>query len=184
MPLWGNRDQYSDAPKFVTAAPTGHTGQQDYGNNVFLADNIETSVNHAIAASGWVKRRVGTGFVRSITISSGGTAYANADTIVVSGGTTNALANVVTNGNGVITSVVITNQGAGFTANGTLAITTSTGSTANLVPVMGGRIGRVHWETLVSFSSANTDATDFANTSTANVANSTGTADDTILPDA
>ncbi|QIG70640.1 hypothetical protein EVB91_084 [Rhizobium phage RHph_I1_18] len=48
----------------------------------------------------------------------------------------------------------------------------------------GGRSGRVQVETLVAMSSFFGDATDFANTSTSNVANTTGTVDDTVLPDA
>jgi hypothetical protein len=185
MPLWGNRDQYSDAPKFTTQVTNGQTGQQQYGNTVFLADNVEVSVNKAIAAPGWVRRTVGTGAVASITITSGGTLYANADTITVSGGATNAAANVVTNGNGVITAVNVTNPGSGFTSAPTIAVTTSTGSNATFAAVLNGRAGRVSWETLVAISGPiTTDAVSFSNTSTANVANSTGTADDSVLPDA
>jgi hypothetical protein len=46
----------------------------------------------------------------------------------------------------------------------------------------GGRSGRVLYETL-SVATIETDATDFANTSTDDVANTTGTADDLILAD-
>ena len=47
----------------------------------------------------------------------------------------------------------------------------------------GGRSGRVQQETLVAMGSIATDATDFADTSELDVANTTGTADDTIYPD-
>ncbi len=107
MPTHGNRDQYSDAPKFTTSADTGESGQARYGNTVFMADGTETGVTKGIAGQGWIKRVAGTG----------------------------------------------------------------------------GRSGRVTYETLVAVSSVFGDATSFSNTSTANVANTTGTADDTVLPD-
>lgn len=49
----------------------------------------------------------------------------------------------------------------------------------------GGRSGRTTYEVLVALNgkSVTTDATDFANTSTSDVANTSGTADDTVLPD-
>jgi hypothetical protein len=109
MALWGNRDQLSDAPKFVVDSATGKTGTQQYGNTVFLADAAEVAAQKAVPGPGWVKRTVGTG----------------------------------------------------------------------------GRSGRITYEILAAIGGTiNTDATDFANNSTANVANSTGTVDDTVLPDA
>lgn len=109
MAQWGNRDQHSDAPKFVVDAATGQTGQQQFGNTVYLADATEAGVTDGIASPGWVRRIEGTG----------------------------------------------------------------------------GRAGRVTFETLVAISGPiTTDATDFANTSNVAVANTTGTADDTVLPDA
>lgn len=48
----------------------------------------------------------------------------------------------------------------------------------------GGRSGRKQYETLSAFGSMTTDATSFSNTSSANVANTTGTADDSTFPDA
>ena len=185
MPLWGNRDQYSDAPKYQITGKANTTGQDRYGNTVFMADDAEVVANKQLNGPGWSHRIVGTGPVASITISSGGTGYSNADTIKVSGGTTNAAANLQTNSTGGITSVTISTTGAGFAnvSSSTLAITTSGGSGANLVPVLGGRAGRVRWETLVAITAVQGDAVSFSNTSTANVANSSGTVDDTVLPD-
>lgn len=108
MSLFKNRDQYSDAPKFVVNAATGDTGQEQFGNTVFGASVAETAVTKSIAHAGWIRRVEGTG----------------------------------------------------------------------------GRAGRVQVETLVAMSSITTDATDFANTDTADVATTIGTADDTTLPDA
>lgn len=185
MTQYGNRDQYSDAPKWIVDSTTGATGQEQFGNTVFCADKTEASVSGGAVVPGWVKRTVGTGPVRSITINAGGTGYSNADTIRVSGGTVNAAANLTTNSTGGIISTSITNFGLGFSnvATSTLAITTSGGSTANLTPILGGRAGRISFESLVAIKTVNTDATSFSNTSTANVANSSGTTDDAILPD-
>ncbi len=185
MPLWGNRDQYSDAPKYQITGKSANTGQDRYGNNVFMADDAEVGVNKNLNSPGWQHRILGTGPVQSITISSGGTGYSNSDTVKVSGGTVNAAANLTTNSTGGIISTTITNTGAGFSNNSssTLAITTSGGTTANLVFTLGGRANRERWETLVTITSVQGDAVLFANTSSANVANSSGTADDSILPD-
>jgi hypothetical protein len=116
MAQWGNRDQASDAPKFVVKAETGETGQDIYGNTtdgVFGVDKDETA-----AARGDGKGSVPPGWVRKYT-------------------------------------------------------RTRDGVTSD-----------VH-EVMVAFSSGSitTDATDFANTSTDDVANTTGTADDAEFPD-
>lgn len=107
MALFGNRDQYSDAPKFVVDAATGDTGQEQFGNTVFGVSVAEARVTKGVTHPGWVRRVEGTG----------------------------------------------------------------------------GRSGRIQYETLAAMSAIVTDATDYANTSTAAVANTTGTADDTEFPD-
>jgi len=105
MALFGKRDQYSDAPKFIVNAATGETGQEQFGNTVFGVDSTEVGVTDT-GHSGWVR---------------------------------------ITEGSG-------------------------------------GRSGRTQYEVLVA-GSITGDATDFANTSTAAVANSSGAADDATLPD-
>ena len=64
-------------------------------------------------------------------------------------------------------------DGKGSVPPGWVKVTTGTG----------GRAGRVTHETLACVSSMTTDATDFANTSTSDVANTTGTADDATFAD-
>ena len=117
--------------------------------------------------------------VASATVSVGGTTYGNTDVITFSNGVTNATANPVTNSTGGITSVTMLTYGRGFpgatnvaiafanatggasggsgatlaavmSAAPTLTITVNAGATANIVPVLGGRAGRVHYETLVA----------------------------------
>jgi len=107
MALFKNRDQYSDAPKFVVRTDTGETGQEQFGNTVFGVDTDEVGVTQGAGHTGWVRVTSGTG----------------------------------------------------------------------------GRSGRKQYEVLVAGSMTG-DATDFANTSSDPVANSTGTADDSELPDA
>lgn len=64
-------------------------------------------------------------------------------------------------------------DGKGSVPPGWVKVTTGTG----------GRSGRVSYETLATLKITG-DATDFANTATVDVANTTGTADDTEFPDA
>ena len=189
MSLYKNRDQYSDAPKFVVDTATGNTGQEKFGNTtgtgVFCVDDTENGLRSDVSHSGWVKRTLGTGPVTGLVINAGGTGYDNADTISISGGIVNATATLSTNSTGGITTVTLTSGGSGFTnaASATVAITTGGGTAANVtVSSLSGRAGREHIETLVALTSVTTDATDFANTSDANVANSTGTADDAVFP--
>lgn len=106
MALFGNRDQYSDAPKFVVDAATGETGQEQFGNTVFGVDPAEAAATPT-GGTGWVRIVEGTG----------------------------------------------------------------------------NKAGRTQYEVLVAMGSIATDATDFANTSTVDVANTTGTADDSVLPE-
>jgi len=113
MSLFGKRDQYSDAPKFVAKAETGETGQALFGNTtdgVFGVDQAESK-----AARGAGKGSVPPGWVRKYTRTRGGVSQ------------------------------------------------------------------DVH-ETLATLK-ISLDATDFANTSTLDVANTTGTADDSEFPD-
>ena len=70
-------------------------------------------------------------------------------------------------------STVARGDGKGSVPPGWVKVTTGTG----------GRSGRVTYETLAEVSSIVTDATDFANTSVEDVANTTGTADDLTFPD-
>jgi hypothetical protein len=154
MSLWGSKDQSNNAPKYKILDNSPNTGVQLFGTTVVGLDDGEVASGN-IANPGWVRIKRGTGPVSAITIASGGTGYSNSDTVNVSGGTVNAAANVVTNGNGVITTVTLSNTGAGFvnTSTATVAITTSGGTTANLVPVLGGRANRVQTEVLVAISS-------------------------------
>jgi hypothetical protein len=137
----------------------------------------------------------------TITVSGTPTGYDNTDVIVVSNATTNATATVSTNSTGgfVSANVTITNvglfpqartngglvftalaangaasNGSGATFAGTLA--NSTGGTATVV--LGGRAGRVHYETLVAMGSLGAQTAPYG--TPADVAD----AEDSIFPDA
>ena len=120
-------------------------------------------LNHA----GWNLRRAWSGPVESLAINAGGTGYNNTDLVRVSGGSVNASATVSTNSTGGLTSVTITNRGGGFinVSSSTVAVTNATGgatggSTGTFVLTLGGRAGRVHYETLVAMGSIAGDASD------------------------
>ncbi len=98
----------------------------------------------------------------------GGAGYANGETVLVSNGVVNAHGTVVTDANGKITSIALESAGRGFstandatvtitTANGTngnvSVATISGGSGASFTVKLGGRAGRVHYETLVAMNS-------------------------------
>ena len=107
--------------------------------------------------------------IASATASPGGTSYNNTDVITFSNGVINATANPVTNSTGGITAITMLTYGKGFSnntntvkaaANSTGGATSGSGATftvnvggANLLAVIGGRSGRVHYETLVSMKS-------------------------------
>ena len=84
MPLWGSEDKYANAPKFVTDAAAGETGQDEYGTNVFGVDAAEAAATNG-ATSGWVRRVAGTGGrsgrvqYESLVALSGATAFATGD---------------------------------------------------------------------------------------------------------
>ena len=182
----GNRDQYSDAPKFTTEASTGKSGQQQFGNNVFGVSTAEAAVARGGSAPGWVKVILGKGKLQSVAITTAGTGYANTDTFSITAQNgANAAGTITTNGSGVITAATLSNVGGLFTSRNPVAVITTSGGTSGVITgTVSGRAGRKTYETLVAIRSIVTDATSFANTSSANVANSTGSADDSIFPDA
>lgn len=113
-----------------------------------------------VAHAGWQMRIAGSGPVANLTVSVGGTGYSNTDKIVVSGATSNASGTLSTNSTGGILTVALTGGGAGFVnvASGTLAIQNSSGgasagSGATVTFKLGGRAGRINYETIVAMGS-------------------------------
>lgn len=81
--------------------------------------------------------------VRSLTISAGGTAYSNSDTITISepvSGSNVATANLTTYSNGTISSVNLITNGANYPSAPTVTINTSTGSGGSITAELGGYV--------------------------------------------
>lgn len=181
MPLWGNSNVKAKAPKYkviesqVAAGPS--KGTNTAFNNVSMgvfkpgqilgvwganATQIAAATKKNIDHTGWHLVRQGTGPVKSLTITVGGTGFANTDVIkvaVTGAGSSNAAGTLTTNSTGGITATVVTVPGGGFSNASSATVSfanstggASTGSGATLTPVFGGRAGRVHYECLVAGS--------------------------------
>jgi len=68
MSQWGNRDQLSDAPKFIADGDTGESGQDIYGTTPIGTFGVDTDESAAARGdgkgsvpTGWVLREEGTG---------------------------------------------------------------------------------------------------------------------------
>lgn len=167
MPLWGSIDQANNAPKYKIKAKSPNTGIQLFGVSVVGIDDGEMQTGASKGAhAGWQQVRRGTGQVATISITAGGSGYANTDTIKVTGQANSsaqsspAIATVVTDANGAITTLAITDKGAKFCNNSTTSVSVlnannvaSNGAGATFSFVLGGRANRVQVETLVSLSS-------------------------------
>lgn len=181
MPGSGKRDQLSDAPKWRVDFHN-HTGKDLYGTEVYGVDATETHVSKKVAHSGWVRRVRGYGALLSLAVANGGSnTYANTDTwkIPASVGTANATGNVVTDANGVIIGVTYNTKGAGFYGTESATITGATGVNGALTATYTGRANRILTEVIDAKGIAN-DATDFVGGG----ANTSGSADDAVFPDA
>jgi len=136
MALWGNLDQANNAPKtngIVMNPVTGKANGSQLFNNtspnaiingiavgVFGVDTTEATVKGKVNHAGWVLVKYGTGTVTGAAVANVGTAFANGETVTVSGGSANATLTVTTNATSNITSFAITNAGYGFTNTSTI----------------------------------------------------------------
>lgn len=84
----------------------------------------------------------GIGFVANVQINNGGTLYTNTSVTLTGGGLaggepwSQAIINLVTDNNGVIISTTIVNPGEGYYTTPTLTLPSTSGITANLIPIM------------------------------------------------
>jgi len=123
------------------------------------------------AHAGWVSQKIGTGPIKTITIVNGGQGYNSAGFLTISGGgdgTVNVAYTIANSQNSLqsyssnarlnaIATLTIVSPGAGFN----VAPTVIAGG-ANIAPAvfsvtMGGRAGRVQYETLVAMGSITGD---------------------------
>lgn len=85
MAQFGFNDTLDDAPKFVTNAATGETGQDEYGTAVFGVSAGEAGANNL--TSGWIRRvegtagRAGRVDIEVLAALSGATAFASGDAV-------------------------------------------------------------------------------------------------------
>jgi hypothetical protein len=148
MSLWGSSDTTANKPKF------------DNGSDVFgiTAGEVGATTGDNVVA---------------ISLSDGGTGYANSGALVVTGTNSTIATGTFTASDGIIQTVTLTAGGAGYSAapaidgdaggNSDAVIEVSMGEGANTIPHTGwnkrtvgtgGRAGRVFWECLVAGSMA------------------------------
>lgn len=141
MPLWANTDNANGQPKYVYAltrnGPQGSGNAAEAANaaalfgNVtplaFGANNVVGSVGVTdaefanssapdkpyVTHVGWQMRIAGTGGVANAT-GTGGSGFANGETVTVSGGGTNATLTVIANTTGNLAGFTVTNPGSGW----------------------------------------------------------------------
>ncbi len=177
---WGNQDVVSNVSTVVQLATANKPNVVANGSVLFHNSNTgavtngmvvglygvtntmvqAASANHAthLTGPGWTLVRQGTGPVKTITASVGGTGYSNTDVYTIScNGSVNATFNPVTNSTGGILSFTVNNYGFGFPnvafcteafANSTGGATLGTGATVTFT--LGGRAGRINREILAS----------------------------------
>jgi hypothetical protein len=180
MALWGSIDQANNAPKYDIGGAYGaanSNGVQLFANTtigvrvanvafgVFGANTEEVS-NSTIGGdldyaphSGWNLRIAGTGPVATIAVANTGAGYnvgggAANGYIVFSGGSgSGANAQWFSNATGHITSVSLLSGGGNYNVAPTAAINNTNTAIATFTVTVGGRSGRVAYETLVAMGS-------------------------------
>lgn len=102
-----------------------------------------------------------TASLASVTVNSGGAAYASATAVVsapdaTDGTYTRATVSVTLSGGGAVTGLVVTNPGSGYVANPTITITSATGSGAIVTAVLGAHVATVTAQERYLFSAMST----------------------------
>jgi hypothetical protein len=185
MSLWGNLDGRTGNNKPVYANTTYRISNSTingneantakyygatYGVSVTEASNT-LSDGKKVAHAGWVSQKIGTGPVASIAITSGGQGYNAAGFLTISGGgdgtinvsytianSLNSMQSYSSNARqNVIASITINSPGAGFNVAPTVIAGGSNIAPASFTVTLGGRAGRVQYETLVAMGSMTGD---------------------------
>ena len=185
-----------DIQMFNNATPGAFLSGQAVGVfGVSVTEQSNNTLNDSKevgAHAGWNLRRAGTGPVIGITANGTPLSYNNNDIIVVKSpatGGTNATIAFTTNATGGSLAFTITNQGSGFnlvtvpTSN--IFVTNATGGTAagnttttSFTVSVGGRAGRIHYETLVAMGSLGAQTAPYGTPATT----ADATTDNTYLP--
>lgn len=188
MSLWGNLDGVTgnNKPKYANTtyrisnstingskANTAKYYGAVYGVSAVEAANTLVD-GGKVAHAGWVSQKIGTGPIKTVTIVNGGQGYNSAGFIVVSGGgdgTVNLSYTIANSRNtlqtyssnsywNTIATVTVVNGGAGFNVAPTLVANgPNSANFATFSVALGGRAGRVNYETLVAMGSMTGDDT-------------------------
>jgi len=191
MALWGATDNSANAPKWTVlsglgSSANGFTAYQNVQTSAFesgaqlgiegvnTVEIANTQLSNGAgfgkaAHTGWNLRKQGTGYVSSVSISSGGQGYnANAYIIFtggggISGSNANASYTIANSLNSsqtfssnalqnTIVTVTLNSPGSNYTSAPTATAQGGNISAATFTVTMGGRVGRVQFETLVALN--------------------------------
>ena len=157
-PLGANLYQNTTTSAWVTGIQIGVEGV----NTVEIADTTLQNSNGAgygkAAHTGWNLRKQGTGYISSISIGSAGRGYnANGYLAFTGGGGSGANASYVVSNNAnafsnSIISLSLAAPGSNYTSAPTATAIGSNITPATFTVTMGGRVGRVQFETLVALN--------------------------------
>lgn len=188
MSLWGNLDGITGNNKPVYANTTYRISNSTINGSkantakyygavygVSATEAANTLVDGGkVAHAGWVSQKIGTGPVATITIANGGQGYNAAGFLTISGGGGDGTINVsytIANSlnsmqsyssnarQNTIATITINNAGAGFNVAPTVSADDSNIVPASFTVALGGRAGRVQYETLVAMGSMTGDDT-------------------------
>ncbi|MGI9215007.1 MAG: hypothetical protein ACR2HS_05080 [Gammaproteobacteria bacterium] len=179
MALWNSNDQANNAPKYTVVAGVNANGEQMFGNTqvsafvteqatgIFGVDTTEAGIltgeGKKVAHAGWNLRKAGSGPVTGIIITGGNVNYNTNGFITFtstngSGANASYTVNTVSN---TISTITLNSGGSGYTEAPTATAANATGvNSATFTLTMGGRAGRVQYETLVAMGSIAGDAED------------------------
>ncbi len=185
MPLWKNLDGVTGNSKPLYANTTYAISNSTINANeantakyygavygVSATEAANTLVDgKKVAHSGWVSQKIGTGPIASIAITNGGSGYNTAGFLTISGGgdgTINVAYTIANSQNSLqsfstnaalnsISTLVINSPGAGFNVAPTVIAGGANISSASFTVTLGGRAGRVQYETLVAMGSITGD---------------------------
>lgn len=185
MSLWGNKDYATGNNKPVYANTTYLVSNSTINGSkantakyygavwgVSATEAANTLVDgKKVAHAGWVSQKIGTGPIASIAIVSGGQGYNAAGFLTISGGgdgTVNVSYTIANSQNtlqsyssnarwNAIATLTIVNGGAGFNVAPTVIAGGSNIAAASFAVTLGGRAGRVNYETLVAMGSMTED---------------------------
>lgn len=189
MSLWKNIDAANGYGKPLFANTTNAwssstingsaANTNQYYGNMYGVSAAEDAANpHTSSHAGWVSQKIGTGPIKSLSVSSGGVGVNSAGFVIVTDGsylgqgtgtnisytianTRNVMQAFSTNSSwNVVNTVTVVNGGSGF-SNVSAITTTITGSTFTTAPTfnitLGGRAGRFTYETIVAMGSITGD---------------------------